>query len=339
MRSESNIEVKVGLLVLAAVTILIVFIFAMGGINLEKTYTIYVDFDNPGWLSPGAQVKVSGVAAGKVEEITFMGGLMDKKAGHRVYVRLTLEIGKRFQKAIHDDAEFFVSSQGVLGEQYIEVIPGSYERPYLKDGSIVLGVSPPRLELALAKGYAVIDTLHDILLDNREDVDSIIRSTSGILGTADKTLKDNEEEIDDIIGNVRTITEDGRDLVSGAKDKYVENPKIDRIISNLDSISGKVDEDIGPVMTSARSTLEKTDELVSAIGPDEKEDLKLALKHLSSSAKKTDKILSKVESLVDHVESGEGTLGAFFKDEELYDDLRELIRDLKHNPWKLIWKD
>ena len=41
----------------------------------------------------------------------------------------------------------------------------------------------------------------------------------------------------------------------------------------------------------------------------------------------------------EQVESGEGSIGAFLKDEELYDDLRELIRDLKHNPWKLIWKD
>ena len=69
MKAEKNIEIKVGLLVLGAVTILIVFIFAMGGINLEKTYTVYVDFDNPGWLSPGAQVKVSGVLAGKVRAI------------------------------------------------------------------------------------------------------------------------------------------------------------------------------------------------------------------------------------------------------------------------------
>ena len=339
MKAEKNIEIKVGLLVLGAVTILIVFIFAMGGINLEKTYTVYVDFDNPGWLSPGAQVKVSGVLAGKVEEITFMGGQMDKKAGHRVYVRLKCAIRQRFQKAIHDDAEFYVSSQGVLGEQYIEVNPGTYDRPYLKEGAVVLGVSPPRLELALAKGYVVIDTIHQILTDNREEVDGIIHSLDGILGTTDKTLSENEEEIDDIISNIHSMTEEGNELVGGARDKYVDNPKIDRIITNLDGITSKVNKDIGPVMKSARSTLEQTDEIVSAIGPEEQEDLRLAIKHLSSTAQKTDKMLTKVDHIVGYVESGEGTIGAFLKDEELYDDLRELIRDLKHNPWKLIWKD
>lgn len=339
MREERSIELKVGLLVLASVVILVVFIFAMGGINLEKTYTVYVDFDNPGWISAGAQVKVSGVLAGKVEEITFMGGQMDKKAGHRVYVRMKLSIRKKFQKAIHDDAEFYISSQGVLGEQYVEITPGSPNRPYLEDGAVIMGVSPPRLELALAKGYVVIDTINDVLTKNRDQIDGIFTHLNGILEVTDDTLQDNEEQIDDIITNVHGMTEDGSELVSGARDKYVENPKIDRILNNVESITRKVDNDIGPVMTSARSTLEQTDQVVGQIGPEEQEELKLAIKHLSSTAQKTDKVLSKVDEIVTYVEEGEGTIGAFLKDEELYDDLAEFIRDLKHNPWKLIWKD
>jgi phospholipid/cholesterol/gamma-HCH transport system substrate-binding protein len=325
--------------VLAAITILVVFIFAMGGINLEKTYTMYVDFDNPGWISTGAQVKVSGVLAGKVEEITFMGGEVDKKSGHRVYVRMKLAIRKKFQKAIHDDAEFYISSQGVLGEQYVEVTPGTPTRPYLKDGAITMGVSPPRLELAMAKGYVLIETLHKVVTDNREEIDGIFKHLDGILAVTDETLRGNQDQIDDIIDNVHTMTEDGSELIGGAKEKYVENPKIDRIINNLDSITRKADRDIGPILSSARSTLEQTDQVMGAIGPQQQDEIKLAIHHLSSTAKKTDKVLSQVDTIVTHVENGEGTLGAFFKDEELYDDLRELIRDLKHNPWKLIWKD
>jgi phospholipid/cholesterol/gamma-HCH transport system substrate-binding protein len=26
-------------------------------------------------------------------------------------------------------------------------------------------------------------------------------------------------------------------------------------------------------------------------------------------------------------------------DEQLYDDLQELVRDLKHNPWKFFWRE
>jgi len=44
-------------------------------------------------------------------------------------------------------------------------------------------------------------------------------------------------------------------------------------------------------------------------------------------------------AIVAHVRRGEGTVGAFLMDEEVYDDVAEMVRDLKHNPWKLFWRD
>jgi len=26
-------------------------------------------------------------------------------------------------------------------------------------------------------------------------------------------------------------------------------------------------------------------------------------------------------------------------DEEIYDDVQEMLRDLKHNPWKFFWRE
>ena len=40
-----------------------------------------------------------------------------------------------------------------------------------------------------------------------------------------------------------------------------------------------------------------------------------------------------------HVRRGRGSVGALVMDEQLFDDLQELMRDLKHNPWKLFWKE
>ena len=44
------------------------------------------------------------------------------------------------------------------------------------------------------------------------------------------------------------------------------------------------------------------------------------------------------QALVERVKSGKGTVGALVMDEALYDDLQEMLRDLKHNPWKFFWK-
>jgi phospholipid/cholesterol/gamma-HCH transport system substrate-binding protein len=53
MAQERSIEVKVGALILVSMVILGAFILVMGGLSFEKTYTVYVDFDNPGGLQSG----------------------------------------------------------------------------------------------------------------------------------------------------------------------------------------------------------------------------------------------------------------------------------------------
>jgi phospholipid/cholesterol/gamma-HCH transport system substrate-binding protein len=43
--------------------------------------------------------------------------------------------------------------------------------------------------------------------------------------------------------------------------------------------------------------------------------------------------------IVSHIRKGNGSVGAFVMDEQLYDDIQELARDLKHNPWKFFWRE
>ena len=45
------------------------------------------------------------------------------------------------------------------------------------------------------------------------------------------------------------------------------------------------------------------------------------------------------QAIADQIRRGRGTVGAMVMDEQLYDDLQELARDLKHNPWKFLWKE
>jgi phospholipid/cholesterol/gamma-HCH transport system substrate-binding protein len=44
------------------------------------------------------------------------------------------------------------------------------------------------------------------------------------------------------------------------------------------------------------------------------------------------------QAIVSKIRKGEGTAGAFVMDEEVYDDIQSMVRDLKHNPWKFFWK-
>ena len=48
---ERNLEIKVGIFVLVAAGLLTGFIFVMGGISFEDRFEMYVDFNNPMFVS------------------------------------------------------------------------------------------------------------------------------------------------------------------------------------------------------------------------------------------------------------------------------------------------
>ena len=174
MAQERSIEVKVGILILVALAILGGFILVMGGLSFEKTYAIYVDFDNPGGLQSGAPVKIAGVDVGKVDEMQFRGGELDPKTGRRPMVRCKLQVKAKVRNTIHDDAEFYVTTQGVLGEQFLAIEPGSPGHPTLDpDTTIPKGVGPPRLDLFFAKAYELLDMTVSGLNNNKDLVKDI----------------------------------------------------------------------------------------------------------------------------------------------------------------------
>ena len=64
MAQERSIEVKVGILILVSLGILAAFVLVMGGLNFQKTYSVSVDFDNPGGLQYDAPVRIASVKSG-----------------------------------------------------------------------------------------------------------------------------------------------------------------------------------------------------------------------------------------------------------------------------------
>src|ERR1700733_13450136 len=103
MAAERSIGVKVGVLILVSLGILAAFVLVMGGLSFEKTFAVFVDFDNPGGLQAGAPVRIAGVKVGTVKELAFLGGRVDPKTGRRTLVRAKLAIEEKVRPAIHDN--------------------------------------------------------------------------------------------------------------------------------------------------------------------------------------------------------------------------------------------
>lgn len=307
-------------------------------LNREDTFKLHVNFDNPGSLAVGSQVRISGIVGGRVSRVEFLCDENEGRTDDDPCIRVTVEIQARFQDIIHDDASFHVGSQGMLGEAYIDIDPGSHDRPPLERGAVVRGTSPPRLDIALARGSEVVEILGDVTAENRELIARIPKSLSPLLTTDDSSQMD-KDRLENWLTTAHAMTEQGADAVSQARGQYIDNPKISRALDKMDEMTTDLDRDIGPALKSTASKLEKTDSFLSEISSDDQDGVRAMVGQISTKATEADEMATKIGKIVQFVEAGEGTLGSFMMKEQLYDDLHEMVIDLKHNPWKLLWKD
>ena len=340
MAQAKSIEVKVGVLILVSLGILTAFILVMGGLNFEKTYSLYIDFDNPGGLQTGAPVRIAGVKVGKVSELRFMGGTIDPKTNRRTLVRAKISVEDRVRTSVHDDADFYVTTQGVLGEQYLAIEPGTPGKPVLAENAIVKGIDPPRLDLFLAKAFELLDTTVTGIKNNRELISDIAVNTAGLLRGLNTVVTDNRERINRTMANLEALSAEANTLTHAARTRYVDNPKIIHTIDNIERISTDLQRDTGPMLKDAREAAANLNRVAATVGDAaEQAKLKKAIDDMAQLAARANSTAADAQSIVAHIKKGDGTIGALVMDEQVYDDLQEMVRDLKHNPWKFLWRE
>jgi phospholipid/cholesterol/gamma-HCH transport system substrate-binding protein len=339
--SQRSIEAKVGVLILIALGLLAAFIVIMGGLSFEPTFRVLIDFDNPGALQTGAPVKIAGVKIGRVSELQFRGGEIDPTTGEPVpTIRVVTELEAKYNKAIHDDSLWYITTQGVLGEQFLAVEPGSHDRPLLQDGAVVHGVSPPRLDLLLSESY---ELLHKAYLSISKHEDKIEETFLGLHATLTGTgnfFKNNRDRLDTIVTNTEAITVEAQDTLKEARERYVSGPQAQRILDNLEHSTTTLDRDLGPLVSDSREVLTDVKKLSRALASDEQiKRYGQITRDVSTASVQAKQAATGANSLVTRVSRGQGTIGALLTDEAVYDDLQEMLRDLKHNPWKFFWRE
>ena len=339
--SQRSIEVKVGALILVALGLLGAFVVVMGGLSFEPTLTVYVTFQNPGGLQAGAPVRISGVKVGRVSELEFRGGQIDAKTKEpEPPIRAVARIERRYQKAIHDNSRWFVTSQGVLGEMFLAIEPGSADRPTLPDNSTVQGISPPRLDLLLSEGYELLHKAYMGVANNEQQISETFDGLHKTLRASGNFFERNSDKLDRIVDNVDQLSTDARDTMKAARERYVDGPQVTRIFNDVERSSKVLAENLPPIVEDGRKVLSDTKKITGKLSSDEQlarlDNMTRDLAEVTGRAKG---LAQDAEGLMKHVKSGKGTVGALMMDEAVYDDLQEMIRDLKHNPWKFFWKE
>lgn len=138
MRKQPFLEISVGLFFIIAIGSLMFMALKVSGLtslSIPHSYRIYADFSNIGGLKVRAPVTIAGVRVGEVSDIDLLPDSFNAK--------VTLRIDTHQNKIPAIDTSARILTQGLLGSNYISIVPG-FEKDddegdshYLRDGDTI----------------------------------------------------------------------------------------------------------------------------------------------------------------------------------------------------------
>src|SRR3989337_1423620 len=296
-------EIKIWFFVIIAVIVLGYMTFKIGELTFgrEKGYLIYGVFESVAGLDIKSPVKMAGVTIGAIEGIT----LTDEKA--KVAMKINPDV------KIRNGAVQAIKSESLLGEKYLDLIPGK-EEGLLKEGDTIYKTI----------SVADLDSLITQLQDVAENIKSISSFFKATLGTPET-----QSSINEIITNLKNMTES----LSTLTEK--ESGAIDTIIRNLGDLVVQMrniaEENKGP-FKNAITNLEKISGDLGDIARENKTPLRdtmANLQQLSGDLRESaPRLLNRLDRVVERVEKGEGTVGKLMKEEGVYDKLDSTLEGI-----------
>ncbi|MCI0330134.1 MAG: MlaD family protein [candidate division Zixibacteria bacterium] len=260
--SPKTAEWKVGLVILAAVALLIYGIIWIRGARFgRQTYPVAVIFPNVGSLSAGDPVSVSGVLKGKVKKIELYQG--------DVRVHFTLEKDVVLKK----DARFTVMNIGLMGERFVAVETGKsdtllsltpYPRGYYDTGiPEVMGMmgrmmdevrklvealrgsigSPGYLEKLASIAEQAEDMskrINRLLAKNEGKVNTAFDDLSRAASQLKNSIAKNADAFDSTLGNLHTASQKVAPLVDGLDSLRLSFRRITNQIEKQEGTLGKL---------------------------------------------------------------------------------------------------
>lgn len=334
---ESKLELKVGALLLAALLGTLGLLSLMGELSLGSDAALKVDWGHTGNVVKGAPVKIAGVRIGRVETINLLPTRRDAQ-GDLMPVQMLLAINKEAMSALRTDAVVTISSQGALGEPYLELYPGKAATP-IAPGASVRGIDSPRIDVVSNTLAGFLEKASKMLEEDPGAISGLITNVAGLAKNLDGTMAENRADVRQIVTELNQTVKDLRALSALAKAQLEPGGKANMIIDDASAAMKVLRTDVPLMSKQAQVALGGVSLLTGGFTEEDNKKLRAAIGKYSAAGDKMDAIALRADRMLARLEAGEGTMGKVIKDPQVYDDLRALLSDLKSHPWKMLWKD
>ena len=242
------------------------------------------------------------------DDVRMLGKRIGRVTGTRIIgekIAVELTIDNTFAFKIPIDSKIEITQTDIMGSKFISIYPGKDNDKFILDNETIAG-----------KNAEVASLTKDI-----GDVANRLNQTFG---------NEQKEQIVSTISNIESATKQLEEFISLNKDIISNDDKqsLSNIISNIDDIS----ENLNSLLDGEKSKLSNSIDNFNSF-----------MEKMPSISNEIDQILVDVNSVVENLNSGEGSLSKLLNNDELYDninglvlDARSLLDDVKNNPTKYL---
>jgi phospholipid/cholesterol/gamma-HCH transport system substrate-binding protein len=238
-------------------------------------------------LDVKAPVRIAGVRVGKVEEI--------RLDGSEAVLVLSLQPEVR----LHRGARVQVASMGMLGDRYVEVIPGDLSAPELPPGSELQGTAPPSFD-------DVMQVATDIGRDVKEVTEALRESMGGPQGA---------EAIAEIVDNIRELTASLNELIAA------NQANVNQTTENFRDFSATLRDELPKIADRMNALAEQLNAAVA----ENREELHGSLSNIRDLSARLQDTADNLNQITGTIARGEGTIGKLVNDEETVDNLNQTL--------------
>lgn len=302
---------RVGVFAIVALAILTYAIVKLGrAARLFSTrYTLVAFVQNANGLREGGQVTVAGQLAGSIKKIEFLP--VDADTLHNL--RITVDIDQALQPQVRTDSRVYLRTQGLLGDRYFDITPGTPGHRPLHDGDTLTLGNSVDYDVMIQRAAVVLADVQGLTHDLRGITQAVVRGQ----GTVGQLLT-NRALYDRLNG---TLGETSRLLQrlqnpNGSMGRMLDDP---RLYNDLTQMVAQVDTLVSRI-NSGKGTAGKL-----------LQDDSLYTNLVT--------VTARADSLVRIMSHGDGTAGRLLTNPALYEQLvdavkhlNEILADVRKNP-------
>jgi phospholipid/cholesterol/gamma-HCH transport system substrate-binding protein len=304
-------DLKVGIVVLVAVSLLIFIILTASGERslFERKFLLRARVSEVDGLIAGNEVRLEGVRVGNVQEVNFaeLPATREDQRTIEIVVRVKPDVARRW---IRTDSVVSLGSIGLLGDKVVEISVGTKNGQSVKSGDELQ--SDPGTNIR--KIISGVDPLIADLSNSAEQIRKLVTGINEGQGTIGKLIRDPKlyTELDGTIIEARELVRRVREG-DGTMGKLVNDPglynDLRQTLTRLEKITQELQEGQGTIARLIREP-EMYDKLNKTIA-------------------RLDEISTRVNTIAARIEKGEGSIGKLINDPGLHEETKETVANLK----------